>query len=91
MMYADWGYVLVESGPREAATWREPDSKGALPDLMFPKDRSWLVSTLWDDDWTSIGGSERLVDIFLEHPLLGPRTRRVALGEDATPPGHEAR
>ncbi len=91
MMYADWGYVLVEAGPQEAATWREPDFKGALPDLIFPKDRSWLVSTLWDDDWTSIGGSEQLVNSFLSHPVLGPRARRVALGEDATPPGHEAR
>ena len=35
---------------------------------MFPKDRSWLVSTLWDDDWTSIGGSDQLVNSFLEHP-----------------------
>ncbi len=91
MMYADWGYVLVEAGPEEAARWREPDFKGALPDLVFPKDRSWLVSTLWDDDWTSIGGSDQLVSSFLTHPVLGPRTRRVTVEEDATPPGHEAR
>jgi hypothetical protein len=91
MLYAEWGYVLVEAGPREAATWRQPDFKVGLPDLMFPKDHSWLVSTLWDDDWTSIGGSEQLVNSFLAHPLLGPSTRRVALGADATPPGHEAR
>ena len=30
--------------------------QGALPDLMFPADRSWLVSTLWDDDRTCVGG-----------------------------------
>jgi hypothetical protein len=89
-VYCGWGYVLVKAGPREAITWRDADSKGALPDLMFPKDRSWLLSTLWDDDWTSIGGSEQLVSSFLAHPVLGPRALPVALGEDATPPGHEA-
>jgi hypothetical protein len=91
MLYSGWGYVLVEAGPQEASTWRDADFKGALPDLIFPKDRSWLFSTLWDDDWTCIGGSEQLVSSFLAHPVLGPRTRRVALGEDATPPGHDAR
>ncbi|HTX07960.1 MAG TPA: hypothetical protein VME22_05075 [Solirubrobacteraceae bacterium] len=24
------------------------------------------------------------------HPLLGPRTRRVGIDEEATPPGHES-
>lgn len=59
-LYSGWRYVLVEAGPRQAATWRQRDLpsfwKGALPNLMFPADRSWLVSTLWDDDWTCIGG-----------------------------------
>jgi hypothetical protein len=32
-----------------------------LPNLMFPADRSWLVSTLWDDDWTCVGGPAELV------------------------------
>jgi hypothetical protein len=88
-VYYGWGYVLVEAGPQEATTWRDADFKGALPDLMFPKERSWLVSTMWDDDWASIGGSEQLLSSLLAHPVLGPRTRRVALGEDATPPDHE--
>jgi len=94
-LYAGWHYVLVEAGPRQAATWRgyawDGPWKGPLPDLMFPADRSWLVSTLWDDDWTCIGGSEPLVAAFLHHPEVGARARRVALGEDATPPGHVAR
>jgi hypothetical protein len=88
-VYYGWGYVLVEAGPHEAAAWRDAEFKGALPDLMFPEERSWLVSTMWDDDWASIGGSEQLVSGFLAHPVLGPRTRRVALGEDAIPPGRE--
>ncbi len=91
-VYSGWHYVLVEAGPEQAATWRQGDygsfRKGALPNLMFPADRSWLVSTLWDDDWTCIGGPAGLVGKFLRHPDL--QTRPVALGEDATPPGHQS-
>src|SRR5580693_2352169 len=92
-LYAGWHYVLVEAGPEQAATWRRGDLgafwKGVLPNLMFPADRSWLVSTLWDDDWTCIGGPAALVDRFVHDP--GLRARSVTLGQDATPPGHEAR
>jgi hypothetical protein len=91
-LYAGWHYVLVEAGPEQAATWRRHDPGSfpnrALPDVMFPADRSWLISALWDDDWSCIGGSARLVGRFLHHPDL--RARPVALGEDATPPGHQA-
>ena len=91
-LYYGWHYVLVEAGPEQAATWRRNDPrsfwKGVLPNLMFPADRSWLVSTLWDDDWSCIGGSAGLVGRFLRHPDL--QARPVALGQDATPPGHQA-
>jgi hypothetical protein len=83
----DSWYVLVEAGAEQAGVWR----KGSLPDLMFPADRSWLVSTLWDDDWTCIGGSRALVDAFLAHPDLRHRAREVdPLLDDSTPPGHTA-
>jgi hypothetical protein len=89
--YADWPYVLIEAGPEQASAWREDCWKGVLPDLMFPVDRSWLFSTLWDDDWTCIGGSRPLVDAFLAHPDLRGRVREVDPSvEDATPPGHTA-
>jgi hypothetical protein len=91
-LYADWPYVLIEAGAEQAATWRGDGWNGALPDLMFSADRSWLVSTLWDDDWTCIGGPRRLVDAFLDHPDLQHRVREIkTLVEDATPPGHIAR
>src|SRR6185312_3728534 len=52
-LYWDWHYVLIEAGSEQAATWRQSDDatfwKGPLPNLIFPSDRSWLVSTLWDD------------------------------------------
>jgi hypothetical protein len=93
-LYADWEYVLVEAGPRQAATWRRkpadtlPWWDDVLPDLMFPADRSWLVSRLCDDDWTCLGGPASLVASFLAHPDL--QARPVHLREDATPPGHQA-
>ncbi|OBB96537.1 hypothetical protein A5782_04940 [Mycobacterium sp. 852002-40037_SCH5390672] len=93
-LYSGWPYVLVQAGPQEAASWRRtgatPIRPYLLPDLMFPADRSWLVSTLWDDDWTCVGGPVLLVDALLAHPDLRYRVRRVGLNEDATPPGHRA-
>jgi hypothetical protein len=89
-IYADWPYVLVEAGPEQAGTWRDPESwRGALPDLIFPADRSWLVSYLWDDEWRCVGGPTALIDALQRIPSL--TARRVSLGEDATPPGHAAR
>jgi hypothetical protein len=91
-LYAGWHYVLIEAGPDQAVAWRPSDGRafgtGDLPNLMFPADRSWLASTLWDDDWTCIGGPTGLVDRFLHHPDL--QATPVALGQDATPPGHQA-
>lgn len=92
VLYSGWPYVLVEAGPPQAAGWRHSDDgtfwKGALPNLMFPADRSWLVSTLWDDDWTCVGGPVAMVNGFLGHPAL--RTRVLTPDEDVTPPGHQA-
>ena len=88
--HSSWEYVLVEAGAEQAAGWREHGWKLAIPEIIFPADRSWLLSTLWDDDWTSIGGDQRLVSGLLEHPLLGARSRQVSIEQDATPPGHEA-
>jgi hypothetical protein len=89
-VFYGWRYELVEAGPDQAGTWIRSNGyrNGVLPDLMFPADRSWLFSTLWDDDWSCLGGSARLVEDFLRHPDL--EARRVVPGQDATPPGHTA-
>jgi hypothetical protein len=91
-MYSGWHYVPVEAGPEQAVTWRGNDAgsfwHGVLPNLMFPVDRSWLVSTLRDDDWTCIGGPASFADKFLRHRDL--QARLAELGQDATPPGHKA-
>ncbi len=78
-----WDYVLVQAGPEQALKWRpscDPDVawKGALPDLIFPADHSWMLFTSWDDHWSGIGGSKDLIERFTRDPQLGPRTRRLA-------------
>jgi hypothetical protein len=84
-VYYGYGYVLVEAGPPQATGWRDEGFSWTLPELMFPANRSWLASTMWDDGWTSIGGSQQLVEGFLSDTTLGPRGRRVALGQASTP------
>ena len=95
-LYADWRYLLVEARPDQSAPWQvlgdQAGWKGTgLPDLIFPQDRSWLLSTLWDDDWTCIGGPQALIADLLTDQVLGSRARRVLIDQDATPPGHIAR
>jgi hypothetical protein len=82
-----WPYVLVEAGPAETLSWRRGHMRGdgALPDLFFPADRSWLVSALWDDVWTCVGGPSDLITALCREPLTN--ARRVTPDEDALPPG----
>lgn len=89
-LYWDWHYVLVAAGPEQALTWRAGHMRaqyGVLPDLFFPEDRSWLVSALWDDTWTCIGGPRILIEALHHDPLV--QAHRVQLGVDAKPPGRE--
>jgi hypothetical protein len=74
-MYSGWNYVLVRAGPQEARTWRNDEGRWftALPELMFPADRSWLLSSLWDDAWAGVGGSADLISALLIEPELRPR------------------
>jgi hypothetical protein len=89
-LYSHWPYVLVEAGPAEAVRWRQDlrSWRAPGPDLVFPADRSWLLSWLWDDTWRCLGGPAALIDRFADEPRL--QVRRVGPGEDATPPGHVA-
>jgi hypothetical protein len=87
-LYWRWPYLLVEAGPEQALTWRTGGhlrGDGSLPDLVFPADRSWLVSALWDDLWTDIGGTAALVTALQGVPLVN--ARRVGPDDDALPPG----
>lgn len=70
-IYSGWNYVLVQAGPYEARTWRSGRRWfTALPELMFPADRSWLLSSLWDDAWAGIGGPAELISALLIEPEL---------------------
>ncbi|MEU8156102.1 hypothetical protein AB0B94_20805 [Micromonospora sp. NPDC048986] len=86
-LYWAWPYVLVQAGPEQALTWRAGHMRGdgALPDLFFPADRSWLVSALWDDTWTDIGASGAVLAALRRNPLVNARL--VGPDEDACPPG----
>jgi hypothetical protein len=92
-VYWGWEYVLVLAGPEQAANWRparagHPNWKSTeLPELMFPTDRSWLVSFLWDDDWACVGASDTLISDLETDPVLAGSARRVDPEQDATPPG----
>jgi hypothetical protein len=74
-----WKYVLVQAGPRQARTWRSDEGRWftALPELMFPADRSWLVSSLWDDAWACVGGSADLISALLIDPELRAGAERT--------------
>jgi hypothetical protein len=88
-VYVGWPYLLLQGGPERALNARRNlDVIGwhsALPELVFPSDRSWLVSTLWDDDWRCVGGSAALVDALAPAPEPpGPR-RQPRRGRNAPP------
>ncbi len=92
-LHYGWRYVFALAGPDQAATWR-PAPGGApnwksteLPEVMFPDDRSWLVSSLWDDCWACIGGPEALIGDLLSDPVLAANARRVDTEQDRRPPG----
>jgi hypothetical protein len=86
-LYWNWPYVLVAAGPEQALSWRTGHMRaqyGVLPDLFFPADRSWLVSALWDDTWTCIGGPSSVIAALEHHPLI--QARGVQPDVDAKPP-----
>ena len=89
-VYVGWPYVLLKGGPQQALAWRRNEDStpwhSALPELIFPSDRSWLVSTMWDDDWRCVGGPAPLIEALLQHPEV--EARPVMPDGDATPPGH---
>jgi hypothetical protein len=78
-VYSGWNYVLVQAGPHQARTWRSDTRRWftALPELIFPAGRSWLLSSLWDDAWAGVGGSAELISALLIEPELRPGAERT--------------
>lgn len=89
VVYTGWPYSVVQGSPEDARRLRlGPWRVG--PDLIFPVDRSWFLTHMWDDDWWCFGGPGPLVDTLVAH--RGLEARQVAsTDDDATPPGHVAR
>jgi hypothetical protein len=79
LVYRGWRYVVVQAGPHEARTWRSDEGRWftALPELMFPADHGWLVSSLWDDAWACVGGAADLIDGLLNEPELRERAEKT--------------
>ena len=72
------------------ATCYEPDGVPieAHERAQFTPDQPWwLVSALWDDTWTCVGGSRILIEALHHDPLV--QAHRVQLGVDAKPPGRD--
>ena len=81
-----------------ALAWRVGHMRsqyGVLPNLFFTVDRSWLVSALWDDAWTCVGGTDGLIDRLRSWPhgasaragfltATDPATRHASWGPWAT-------
>lgn len=88
-VYGGWTYVLLEGGPEQAlGARRNADATpwhSALPELVFPRDRSWLVATPWDDPWRLVGGPATLVEALVRSPDLD--AQEVGPDEELTPPG----
>ncbi|SDN41600.1 hypothetical protein SAMN05428965_0301 [Geodermatophilus sp. DSM 45219] len=57
---------LMHIGHSESADWFIAES----PNLIFPTDKKWLVSSEIDFDSTIVGCSSRLADALLAHPDL---------------------
>lgn len=78
--YFGWPYVLKLGDPRQVLAARDNGRStpwhSALPELLFTHDRSWLVSTLWDDDWRCLGGPASLVEAVLAHSHIEAWSRR---------------
>ena len=53
VFYSGWKYRLRRLKTREL-TGLPTEGEGSFPDLLFPPNRAWLVSLLWDDSWRSI-------------------------------------
>jgi hypothetical protein len=76
------GHFLFTGPVSEAGRWgAAPYRSGAprdinSPNLMWPADHAWFVTTTIDEHWTAVGGSEALVrDLLREERLEVVRQR----------------
>lgn len=77
--------------PRSGLGWR--NDHGALPNLIWPQDRSWLLASEIDFDSTLVGGSRELIDALirqegLEVAEVTERTDLTFEADSINPPAH---
>lgn len=58
----DWGYAV-------GLGWRHPH-RDPSPQLIWPRDRAWVLGTEIDFDSTLVGGSRALIDAILADPSV---------------------
>lgn len=89
VLYSGWRYRirLTSLGEVRRRVERDPDPH-RLPDLLLPPDRDWMVTTLWDDGWRSVGASAESA-ARLEHRL--PGFERLPRDRDLRETGRELR
>lgn len=69
--YLLFGGKLAEAGDWGAADWGHGIRRAInSPNLMWPTDRAWFVTTSIDGTWTGIGGSTELVEELLRDRRL---------------------
>jgi len=57
-------------GARELTTGSSKDDELPAPHLLWPGDHRWFVATDVDSDFTSVGGSQELIDAVIRDPKL---------------------
>jgi len=87
LLYANWRYRLRRV-TRSDLTGRPSTGVNGFPDLLFPSDHRWIVSTLWDDSWRSIGLS---TDRALEVERALPTFERIHPDADISTTGRDVR
>jgi hypothetical protein len=67
-------YVLFNGSVGQSAGWEDG------PNLWWPDDRSWCVASEIDFPYTYVGGSTKLIEEILAHPLLEALTATIDQG-----------
>lgn len=63
--------AVGDAGEWGASSWGNGVPRGInSPNLMWPQDHAWFVTTNLESTWTGVGGSARLVDDLLQDDRL---------------------
>jgi hypothetical protein len=67
----NWEYLFVRARPPQALNWRRGNIRsgldGLIPEIIYPEDRSWLLSGMWDDAFICLGCDESVLNTLRNH------------------------